>query len=564
MRGHKKQKCASHTTIVFEDGRVYSGSAHDNIPSGYGEMRFENGEVYLGAFLDGKNHGHGEHRGTAFGRYVGEWHHGQRQGLGRWERPDGHVYEGAFKRNLYHGIGTLWVGDCVRYRGEWLYGTYHGEGCLTVDDGHYVGQFVHHQRHGFGEQTYTSRRSIYTGQWRADMRHGTGAYTDPTGTYTGAFTNDSRNGHGRFVATDGSQYVGQWRSGKRHRRGTQTYADGSQYVGGWSRGRRTGHGQYVYANGDTYVGFWFGNQRHGRGTWTTSTILYKGHWENDVLDGMVIEVAQWAEAPWSNRSGPFVHGQRHGVFHIVDNDGGSGSQLWVHGEPLVFSGLRQARKRVRSSLKQHDWSAAAAICAFYPEIVSWNFIYRYDKGGHLVHLLEHDNMLHALAQKAHRLFRKGRYAFLEACLACCTDAEVERMCSDDDAGILFDSITKTFVANPWRVVHASYTDTTKQKLLEGLHLGELGRCPPVDPFTRQPLDEKSGTYLSDTPKVAKRAYKALTRVLQEDAPITQLAYEFDLQDFERDLANARAVADIPTIRRLLKERNDFMARSGAC
>lgn len=563
MRGHKKQKCATHSTIVFEDGRVYSGSSHDNIPSGYGKMQYPNGDTYMGEFLKGEFHGQGEQRGQTIGHYVGEWHHGVRQGDGRWERSDGKLYEGSFKRDLYHGTGTLFVRGRVQYRGEWLYGTYHGRGRLTVQDGSYLGEFVHHQRHGFGEQTYTVRRSVYTGGWRSDMRHGAGAYTDPTGTYTGAFSNDLRNGHGKFVAVDGATYLGNWRHGKRHRRGTQTYADGSRYVGGWSRGRRTGHGQYVYPNGDTYVGFWLHGQRHGRGTWTTSTIVFKGQWEDDLLVGVVVEVTRAPDASWSSRSGSYVRGQRHGVFHVVEAGGGTNSELWIHGRSLKFSGLAQARKRTRTYLKQQHWSAAEAVCTFYPDIVSWNFIYRNDREGHLVHMLEHDNMLNALAQKAGRLFRKGRYLFLEACMACCTEEELDRMASDDESGALFDSLTKTFVANPWMVLHASYTDSTKRKLLEGLHLGELGRCPPLDPFTRQPLHEKSGAYLSTRPKVAKRVYKAFARTLLNDTPVVRLAYQFDLQDFERDLANARAVSDVDTIRRLIRERNAFMARSGA-
>ena len=524
MRGHKKQKCQPRFVLMYEDGSVYMGSGHNNIPSGYGTMQYANGDSYTGDFLNGKFNGCGEHQSGTSGRYVGEWHNGLRKGHGRWEGPNGEIYEGTFARDVYHGKGTLYVDNKLRYRGEWCYGTLHGDGILHTNEGEYVGQFSHDQRHGYGEQTYTEHSSTYKGKWRSDMRHGIGVYTDPTGTYSGGFSNDVKNGHGKFIANDGATYVGHWRNNKRHRRGTQMYADGGRYIGGWSRGVRTGHGHMEYANKTTYVGFWLQDQRHGRGTWTTQTVIFKGNWEDNLQVGMFVEVSRKNDSEWSSRSGHWERGNRHGVFHVVKKTSELERELWIHGERVEFQGIRAARKRACKCLKRHDAKAAEAICTFYPEIVSWNFIYRHDKQGQLIHMLEHENMLNALAKKAERLFVKGRYAFLEACMMCCTDEELEKISSDDDAGALFDSITKTFVANPWMVLHASYTDATKRKLLEGLHLGELGRCPPLDPFTRQPLDETSGSYLSEQPAEAKRIYKAFAKALLNDTPITQLAY----------------------------------------
>lgn len=559
MRGHKKRKCSSESVIVFSDGRSYLGSAHDGVPSGSGTMTFPNGDRYVGAFLDGEFHGYGQKIGNSIGIYHGHWHHGVRKGTGRWCHPNGETYEGEFARDMYHGAGVLTVGNSERYRGEWCYGTFHGQGRLITEQGEYNGQFSHHRRHGFGEQKNTREFSIYTGGWRNDVRHGPGAYTDSTGTYTGAFSNDQRHGHGKFVANDDATYVGSWKNNKRHRRGTQTYADGGKYVGSWSRDVRCGHGKMTYADKAIYTGFWLHDVHCGRGTLITDSIMYRGAWEQGVLVGMVVEINQDAQSSWSSRSGSWSSGQRHGVFDVLTSGGNVERELWIHGKHVEYSGKEQARKRARKYLKHSDWRAAEAICTFYPDIPTWNFLYRYDTDGRLVHMLEHDNLMSSLSQKAGRLFLRDRYDFLEACIACCTEQELERLASHDEADILFDSITKVFVANPWIVNRASYTEATKDKLLEGLHLGELGRCPPVDPFTRLPLNEKSGVYLSERPKLAKRTYKAFARALVDDTPITRLAYHFDLQDFERDLANARAVNDVKTIRRLMKERNDFIA-----
>ena len=61
-----------------------------------------------------------------------------------------------------------------------------------------------------------------------------------------------------------------------------------------------------------------------------------------------------------------------------------------------------------------------------------------------------------------------------------------------------------FTADPWIVGQASYSAQTRVRLLEGLHLGEFGRCEPIDPFTRKRLTPASGTFLHDMPKRARK------------------------------------------------------------
>ena len=109
-----------------------------------------------------------------------------------------------------------------------------------------------------------------------------------------------------------------------------------------------------------------------------------------------------------------------------------------------------------------------------------------------------------------------------------------------------------------------YSKNTRKRLLEGLHLGELGRCPPKDPFTRQPLTKKSGKFLNKNKNMSKKIYNMLTTAVDKEPIIQNLAYTFDLEDFEISLKNARDVKDIKTIRKLMEERSIFIQSKQSC
>ena len=121
-------------------------------------------------------------------------------------------------------------------------------------------------------------------------------------------------------------------------------------------------------------------------------------------------------------------------------------------------------------------------------------------------------------------------------------------------------MTHDFVANPWIVGNVSYSSSTKKRLLEGLHLGEIGRCPPKDPFTRQNLTESSGMFLNVSKKKAKRIYKTFAKNIGKTSKIRDLAFEFDMQDYDKMISNARDARDYETLRALITERNEFMSR----
>ena len=61
-------------------------------------------------------------------------------------------------------------------------------------------------------------------------------------------------------------------------------------------------------------------------------------------------------------------------------------------------------------------------------------------------------------------------------------------------------------------------------------------------------------------KKAKRVYKQLLKAMKKACNIEELAFQFDLQDYENSLKNARDSKDRNTIHRLMKERNEFIKR----
>ena len=62
------------------------------------------------------------------------------------------------------------------------------------------------------------------------------------------------------------------------------------------------------------------------------------------------------------------------------------------------------------------------------------------------------------------------------------------------------------------------------------------------------------------PKKAKRVYEDLINSISKMSDVKELAFHFDLQDFETSLKNARESKDRNTITRLMKERNTFIQR----
>lgn len=545
MKGHKKSRCSQQQTMELPNGFVYTGTVYDDQPSGRGRL-VSNNLVYDGEFIDGKKHGHGVETRSDGHKYTGQWSHDLYHGYGQLQKVNGSVYKGFFHTGTYHGYGTLKKQD-GNYDGQFCHGTYHGEGTLTHAGLVYKGSFYYGLKHGNGTMT-ESNGNIYSGHWRKDRRDGHGLYTTSDGTYTGHWSRNLQHGHGTWVSFSHGEYVGHWKRGLRHNKGQHTYKDGSVYIGGWSKGKKTGHGVQTWPGGASYKGFWMSDEFNGRGILTESGSSFEGHWVSGHREGNFVE----RRADGTVSEGKWINDLRHGTF--VESDK---RKLYLWGRCPNFKSIKMARSAAIRTLRHRDFLTAESILQFYPRLLTWTFVYKYDQLGRCLSIVPQDKVHSWVEKHAWNIFKKKRYVFLERLVARCASGRLsycEEVCSE-----LYDQLTGDFVANPWIVHNVSYSEATRKKLLEGLHLGELGRCPPQNPFTRQALTNKSGTYLSSLPtKHARKIYATFMEHVNKTPEIRKMAYSFDLEDFEISLKNARDARDLGTIRRLMIERDAFM------
>lgn len=539
MKGHKKQRCQKSSTIEYENGNVYTGSTYNGTPSGLGTLKSSNGHVYTGHFLDGKRHGVGLEVGADNYVYNGNWQFDMYHGKGRLQNASG-TYDGSFRNGIFHGQG-IFVEGVNKYDGQWSSGTRHGQGHQTSVEGSYDGQYRYGFRHGKGTLT-TVDGVLYIGHWKRGDKCGHGMSTSAEYTYTGNWYRNMRHGYGHCISAFYGEYTGHWCRDMRHGTGINVYINKTKYEGEWKRGQYNGIGTIQYADGSHYSGGWHNNDYHGEGLLKDGKVLFQGSWQYGNREGLFVEKAD------STLTGMYCNDVRHGTFTLENGT----KQLYIWGQQLVFPTVRKARLTVRKLLKSDDISAALEVCHFVDNVVNWQFVYKHDMNGILLPFVvdPHKNF----QKYAWKLFKQERFLFLEQMIE---QLELPKMDS-----LLLDSISDCFVANPWLVRQHSYSEKTKKKLLKGLHVGECGRCPPKDPFTRELLTEESGSYLSDDKKLAKSVYKKFIEEMDHKPTVREIAHSFDMDDFEEMLKNAQESNDRETIRKLLTERNNFIQNCG--
>ena len=542
MKGHRKKQCRAQK-VLFIDGCTYSGSVYNDKPSGRGRLSSEE-LVYEGEWRNGLRHGYGTETCTNGEKYVGQWNEGKYHGHGELIKSNGSKYNGEFLRGKFHGKGIYKNNDII-YDGQWYHGSRHGQGVLTNAQGTYTGQFYYQLRHGQGSYTDIHGNN-YKGQWSRGTRHGQGVYTSMDGSYTGAWRQDKRHGHGISVCVYKGVYSGQWKNDKRHGTGTHTYVNGSTYDGGWYKGQRTGHGVLTWKNGEMYDGTWVRNEREGRGTYTDEFgIKYIGMWKTNKREGFFKEIHRNGY----ELNGIWVDDKRHGTFINSQKQ----RLLFIWDKQTSFETPVEARRTLRNFLKQNDELGAMAIVRFDTSILTWTFLNKYDKRGILLEFETTQNAMLYFKKYAWRLFLKKRYTFLENLVARMTPEKIEHL--SDTVPELFDALSHDFVANPWIVRDQSYSKQTRQRLLDGLHLGDFGRCPPRDPFTRGILKKSSGHFLHTKKENAKSIYNRAKVCVQTEPNIQDIALTLDIKDIQTLLNNATEANDTATIRRLLKERD---------
>jgi|TARA_B110000858_G_C17808819_1_gene479634 hypothetical protein len=544
MKGHKRQKCLNNIQLKYENGNVYEGPTYNNEPSGVGILKMRDGRTYSGLFSDGKRHGYGSEVGNDGYSYSGYWLCDLYNGSGNLKLASGNTYIGYFKNGIFHGKGIYIEKDLnKKYDGQWSSGTRHGQGHEFTRDESYSGYFRYGFRHGHGTATLTSGE-IYTGMWKRGSRCGNGSSSSCNGTYVGEWYRNTRHGYGHSVSIFTGEYKGGWYRNTRHGHGTVVYANKTEYTGEWKRGKYSGLGTIKYPDGSSYTGEWLDDERHGTGTLYDGHTVFKGRWEHGQRQGPFEEVSDTGHV-----NGSYCNDVRHGTFRsdII------GRTLYIWGQQIHINSTQKAQNMVQKMLTSADTMGAEAVCQYMKGVVTWRLLYKYNTKGELLYLLPASENIVRLQKYAWKLFLAGRFDFLEQL--------VKHASVESSESMLFDSISDEFVANPWMVREQSYSNSSKKKLLKGLHLGECGRCPPKDPFTRLLLTEDSGSYLSENPKRAKAVYRRFTKGISATPSIREIAYSFDMDDFEELLKNAQQAGDRDTIRRLLKERNDFIQKS---
>ena len=535
MKGHQKNLCKRKETIYL-DG-VYVGSTYNGIPSGKGTLRRDQHEKYKGGWLDGQRDGYGIQHNHGGCTYKGMWQRNQHHGPGEL-MTSVFTYTGGFRHGRYHGKGYLFMSSTDYYNGIWYRGLKHEFGIHVTTLGKYEGEFSSGLKHGTGVFT-DAVNNIYNGQWRSGIRHGNGVYITSDDTYTGDWVNDYQHGHGRLMSKLNGLYVGHWKRGQRHNQGKQIYLNGAVYNGGWSRGLKTGHGSMEYCEGSKYIGFWLKDEYNGRGVLIENGITYTGEWNCGEREGLFEETDGEHVM-----SGNWVCDLRHGTFTK-----GTETELYLWGTKTELT-EKKARISVQTMLTKRDYLSAEEVLRFFPCLATWKLFKKWDQDGTLLCFLDNKTIRKKFQKHAYELFKHQRYTFIEKLFALSGFCEVP--------GLLFDCITHNFVANPWIVGSQSYSEPTKTKLLNGLHLGELGRCPPKDPFTREELTECSGEWLDKTPRKAKKIYRELMLEIGKPEEMSELSFYYDMEDFEDSIRNAMQSNDREAIQNLMKERDEFI------
>jgi len=157
-------------TMIYEDGRTFSGSWKCGKWHGNGVASFANGDKYDGSYDLDRRHGFGVYSWKDGRVYEGEFYHDQRQGSGEYHWPDGALYRGEFMAGRRHGEGAYTYADGSVYTGEWAVGSYHGVGhCVWGDGRTYQGDWKQGKADGYGIEKRNDGSIRHEGMWKQDV-----------------------------------------------------------------------------------------------------------------------------------------------------------------------------------------------------------------------------------------------------------------------------------------------------------------------------------------------------------------------------------------------------------
>jgi len=157
-------------TMIYDDGRIFTGSWNNGKWHGSGIASFANGDKFDGTYDLDRRHGFGVYSWKDGRVYEGEFYHDQRQGAGEYRWPDGSIYRGEFATGHRHGEGTYTYSDGSSYTGEWSKGCYHGVGQCVWNDGRtYKGEWKEGKADGYGVEKRCDGSIRHEGMWNQDV-----------------------------------------------------------------------------------------------------------------------------------------------------------------------------------------------------------------------------------------------------------------------------------------------------------------------------------------------------------------------------------------------------------
>ncbi|GMH86193.1 hypothetical protein TL16_g10465 [Triparma laevis f. inornata] len=259
----------------------------------YGCDYFNDG-FYKGYFLEDKYHGRGIYS-NGKEEYEGEYVNGMRTGFGKLTRVDV-IKEGGFRENReLDGDWLILYKDGSKFAGECVGGEPEGRGILKYSNGDvYSGMFKNGLRDGVGVLVF-SDGGEYEGDFSLDQPVGLQFFqsSSPTKTKTKHYesstteitlsdiclSDNENENESKKPPTPDSPITSKLISSKLPK---YTYPNSDIYYGLLTPSSlRTGFGVYITQSPSArYEGQFVDNIRHGTGTFTTSSSVFTGMFEN--------------------------------------------------------------------------------------------------------------------------------------------------------------------------------------------------------------------------------------------------------------------------------------------
>jgi TPR repeat protein len=180
---------------------------------------------------------------------------------------------------------------------------------------------------------------------------GAGLLTLPSGRSYPIFPEElAYTGEAGYQWPDGRTYEGNFALGKPEGMGTGTWPNGDRYRGTWHEGMRHGHGELTRSDGSRYVGDFENDVREGEGVVQSGEGLYRGHWANDLPNGL----GEFHATDGASYKGQWRDGSRQGYGDYVDANGNRFQGDWLGDVPDGFGTLENAN----GSSYEGEWRAS--------------------------------------------------------------------------------------------------------------------------------------------------------------------------------------------------------------